>query len=133
MVGQLSDISPVEISQMINSNQKTGYLEVEAEYISGKILFNEGDVVKVSLGLKKGIEGFYDFLALQQGCREKTQTHRRFHGHADGRHETARRPEAVRAGEPLPSRNFFLIIYPALCKSATDVQDSDKAGDNKTA
>lgn len=67
MVGQLSDISPVEISQMINSNQKTGYLEIEAEYISGKILFNEGDVVKVSLGLKKGIEGFYDFLALQQG------------------------------------------------------------------
>ncbi len=67
MVGQLSDISPVEISQMINSNQKTGYLEVESEYLSGKILFNDGDVVKVNLGFKKGVEGFYDFIALQQG------------------------------------------------------------------
>ena len=33
MVGQLSDISPVEISQMINSNHKTGFLEIESEYL----------------------------------------------------------------------------------------------------
>lgn len=67
MVGQLSDISPVEISQMINSNQKTGYLEIESEYHNGKILFNGGEVVKVDLGFKKGITGFYEFIALSQG------------------------------------------------------------------
>ena len=67
MVGQLSDISPVEISQMINSNLKTGVLEVESEYLNGRILFNEGDVVKVDLGYKKGMNGFYDFIALNDG------------------------------------------------------------------
>lgn len=67
MVGQLSDISPVEISQMINSNHKTGVLEVESEYLNGKILFNQGDVVRVDFGYKKGINGFYDFIALNDG------------------------------------------------------------------
>lgn len=67
MVGQLSDISPVEISQMINSNLKTGVLEVESEMLNGKILFNEGDVVRVDFGYKKGISGFYDFIALNDG------------------------------------------------------------------
>ena len=67
MAGKLSDISPVEISQMINSNQKTGYLEIESEYLNGKILFNEGEVVRVDLGYRKGITGFYDFIALNDG------------------------------------------------------------------
>lgn len=67
MVGQLSDISPVEISQMINSNHKTGILELESEYLNGKIFFNEGEVVKVDLGYKKGINGFYDFIAMNDG------------------------------------------------------------------
>ena len=73
MVGQLSDISPVEISQMINSNQKTGYLEIESEFHNGKILFNGGDVVKVDLGYKKGITGFYDFIAMNEGRFKFTQ------------------------------------------------------------
>lgn len=67
MVGQLSDISPVEISQMINSNHKTGVLEVESEFLNGKILFKDGDVVKVDFGYKKGTNGFYDFIALNDG------------------------------------------------------------------
>ncbi|RZW26668.1 MAG: cyclic nucleotide-binding domain-containing protein, partial [Desulfobulbaceae bacterium] len=67
MVGQLSDISPVEISQMINSNHKTGYLEIESEFLNGKILFNEGEVVKVDLGHKRGLAGFYEFIALAEG------------------------------------------------------------------
>jgi CRP-like cAMP-binding protein len=67
MVGQLSDISPVEISQMINSNQKTGYLEIESEFLNGKILFNGGEIVKVDLGYKRGLSGFYEFIALGDG------------------------------------------------------------------
>ncbi len=67
MAGRLSDISPVEISQMINSNQKSGHLEIESDYLSGTILFNEGDVVRVDLGYKKGVSGFYDFIALNDG------------------------------------------------------------------
>ena len=64
---QLSDISPVEISQMINSNQKTGYLEIESEFLNGKILFNGGEIVKVDLGYKRGLAGFYEFIALGDG------------------------------------------------------------------
>jgi len=67
MVGQLSDISPVEISQMINSNHKTGVLEIESEFLNGKLLFNEGEVVRVDFGYKRGISGFYDFIALNDG------------------------------------------------------------------
>ena len=73
MVGQLSDISPVEISQMINSNQKTGFLEIESEYLNGRILFTVGEVCKVDLGYKKGIHGFYEFIALNDGRFKFTQ------------------------------------------------------------
>lgn len=73
MIGHFTDISPVEISQMMNSNQKTGYLDIDADFIRGKLLFNEGEVVKVDLGLKKGIEGFYDFLSLNSGRFEFIQ------------------------------------------------------------
>lgn len=67
MVGHFAEISPVEITQMINSNLKTGFLEVESEYLNGKILFNEGEVVKVDLGYKRGTQGFYEFIALNEG------------------------------------------------------------------
>jgi len=52
---------------MINSNHKTGFFELESEYLGGKILFNEGEVVKVDLGYKNGIIGFYEFIALGDG------------------------------------------------------------------
>ena len=67
MAGQFSEISPVEISQMINSNHKTGVLEIESEFLSGRILFNEGEVVKVDFGYRKGVNGFYDFVVMSDG------------------------------------------------------------------
>ncbi len=67
MVGQLSDISPVEICQMINSNQKTGKLNIESEEKRAMIMFNEGELVHVEIGALEGKEAFYKILAIDTG------------------------------------------------------------------
>ncbi|BDD87046.1 DUF4388 domain-containing protein [Desulfofustis limnaeus] len=73
MVGQLSDISAVELCQMINTSQKTGHLKIETNEINGRILFNEGEVVKADFGFKQGKEAFYEVLALTEGRFKFTQ------------------------------------------------------------
>ncbi len=67
MVGQLSDISVVELCQMINSNQKTGYLKLESADVSGRLVFNEGEIIKAYIGMAEGKEAFYDILELTEG------------------------------------------------------------------
>jgi CRP/FNR family transcriptional regulator, cyclic AMP receptor protein len=67
MVGQISDISPVELCQMINSNQKTGHLKIESSSFKARLLFNEGEVIKADAGAKEGPDAFYDILALKEG------------------------------------------------------------------
>ncbi len=67
MVGQLSDISPVELCQMINSNQKTGHLKIESNDYNGRILFNEGEVIKGDFAGKEDQEAFYEILSLNDG------------------------------------------------------------------
>ena len=67
MVGQLSDISPVELCQMINANQKTGHLKIESAEFNGRILFNEGEVIRADVGFKDGKDAFYEVLALTEG------------------------------------------------------------------
>lgn len=68
MVGQLSDISVVELCQMINSNQKTGHLKLESTSDStGRIVFNEGEIIKAYIGMAEGKEAFYDTLELTEG------------------------------------------------------------------
>ncbi|MCK5515624.1 MAG: DUF4388 domain-containing protein, partial [Desulfobulbaceae bacterium] len=67
MVGQLSDIAPVELCQMINTNQKTGKLHVEYERDHGLIVFNEGEVIDAQFKEKTGNEAFYEILSLEDG------------------------------------------------------------------
>ena len=67
MVGQLSDISPVELCQMINSNQKTGKLNLESEEKRAMILFNEGELVHAEIDDLSGKEAFYEILAIENG------------------------------------------------------------------
>lgn len=67
MVGQLSDISPVELIQMINNNHKTGHLKIEAHTCKGRVLFNKGEVVIADFGEKVGKEAFYEVLGLTDG------------------------------------------------------------------
>lgn len=67
MVGQLTDISAVELCQMVNSNQKTGRLNIEFEDLRGHIIFNEGEVVHAAFNNIVGKEGFFEILALEDG------------------------------------------------------------------
>ena len=67
MVGQLADIPPVELLQMINSNQKTGALKIEAEKSKGQLLFKEGELVYAVFNGKDAQEAFYEVLALKDG------------------------------------------------------------------
>lgn len=67
MVGQLTDISAVELCQMVNSNQKTGRLNLEHDESRGYILFNEGEIVHADFNGDIGKDAFYDILSLDDG------------------------------------------------------------------
>jgi hypothetical protein len=67
MVGQLSDISPVELCQMINSNQKTGRLYLEYEEKRALIVFHEGELVHAELNEHEGKDAFYEILSIDNG------------------------------------------------------------------
>ncbi|MEN8190732.1 MAG: DUF4388 domain-containing protein [Thermodesulfobacteriota bacterium] len=67
MVGQLSDIPPVELCQMINSNQKTGRLTLESDDNKAHLLFNEGELVYAIYLSEKGKEAFYRVLGINSG------------------------------------------------------------------
>ncbi len=67
MVGQLADIPPIELLQMINSNQKTGSLKIEAGKRKGQLLFNEGELVYAIFDGKDAQEAFYAVLSLKNG------------------------------------------------------------------
>jgi len=67
MVGQLADIPPLELCQMINSNQKTGRLKLEVGESKASLLFNEGELVYATFDAKEGREAFYDVLAVNEG------------------------------------------------------------------
>jgi len=67
MVGQLADIPPLELCQMINSNQKTGRLKLEVGQKKAILLFNEGELVYATFNAKEGREAFYDVLAVNEG------------------------------------------------------------------
>lgn len=67
MVGQLSDISMVELCQMINVNQKTGRLNIEIDDGKAILMFNEGELIYSELYGYTGKEAFYRALALNSG------------------------------------------------------------------
>ncbi len=73
MVGQLTDISVVELCQMINVNQKTGILNIEIEEKRAVIMFNEGELVYAELNGLVGKEAFYHILTLSSGRFKFTQ------------------------------------------------------------
>lgn len=73
MVGQFSDISPVELCQMINANQKTGRLNIEFEEKRAVIAFNEGELVLAEFNEYVGKEAFYRILGLDNGRFKFTQ------------------------------------------------------------
>lgn len=73
MVGQLSDIAPVELCQMINSNQKTGKLNLEIDEKRAVVMFNEGEIIRAEFEGFTGKDAFYKILTLDNGRFKFTQ------------------------------------------------------------
>ncbi len=67
MIGQIADISIVELCQMINSNQKTGVLKLEHDEIRATLMFHEGELVYAEIQNLLGKEAFFKILALRHG------------------------------------------------------------------
>ena len=67
MVGEFTEIPPIELLQMINSNQKTGSLKIKAGKHKGQLLFNEGELVYAIFDGKDDQEAFFAVLALKKG------------------------------------------------------------------
>lgn len=67
MVGQLSDIPPVELCQMINSLQKTGRLIIETNGTKALLLFYEGEVLQADYNGSDGKDAFYKIMAMTRG------------------------------------------------------------------
>jgi len=67
MTGDLAEINSVELFQLINSSGKTG--KVDLLYSSGRaiILFNEGEIVRVSYGNLDDKEALFALLAKNKG------------------------------------------------------------------
>ncbi|MFT5727823.1 MAG: CRP/FNR family cyclic AMP-dependent transcriptional regulator [Desulforhopalus sp.] len=67
MVGQISDISIVELCQMVNSSQKTGRLNLESNDERATILFNEGELVHAEYKTILGRDAFYEIIGIENG------------------------------------------------------------------
>lgn len=67
MVGQLSDIGPIELCQLINSSQKTGKLQIDYQDRRAIAIFNEGELVDIQFGALSGKKAFYAMIALGNG------------------------------------------------------------------
>ncbi len=67
MVGQVADVSPVELCQMVNSVQKSGSLEFESEDFEARIIFNDGEIVQAGYNGMEGEEAFFVILNLSKG------------------------------------------------------------------
>ncbi len=67
MAGQIADIPPVELCQMVNSVQKSGALEFSYEEVDARIIFNNGEVVKAQYSDLDDTESFFEILKMTKG------------------------------------------------------------------
>ncbi|MDR3088326.1 MAG: DUF4388 domain-containing protein [Desulfobulbaceae bacterium] len=69
LTGQVSEISPVELSQMINSNQKTGVLRIKsASGSQAALFFNDGELIHAEIDGMTGENAFYQCLRIKDGA-----------------------------------------------------------------
>jgi len=73
LTGKVAEISPVELSQMINSNQKTGVLRIESESGSkAALFFNDGELIHAEIDGMTGENAFYQCLRIKDGAFQFT-------------------------------------------------------------
>ncbi|GBC63318.1 Crp/Fnr family transcriptional regulator [Desulfonema ishimotonii] len=67
IAGKISEMSPAELFQVFNMNQKTGVLSLRMYDISARLAFRDGDLVRVNFGDADGPEAFFSLLKLKRG------------------------------------------------------------------
>jgi hypothetical protein len=67
MTGKLSDITPTELFQALNSNQKTGILTLSMPDSEAELSFKEGGLIGASYRDLEGEEAFFALLKESQG------------------------------------------------------------------
>ncbi len=67
MVGHLSEMSPSELFQAMNVNQKSGVFHMEVSGGPGVVIFREGELVAADYRGKTGKPAFYDILMEREG------------------------------------------------------------------
>jgi CRP/FNR family cyclic AMP-dependent transcriptional regulator len=66
-IGQLMELPPSELFQMLNENVKTGIVELDLSDGPASVIFSEGEVVRVRYKGMEGAEAFYAILKEQKG------------------------------------------------------------------
>lgn len=93
MTGGLSEMLPAEIFQSLNSNQKTGMIDMDLSRGNARVFFNDGEIVHASYDKREGKSAFFEILKEKEG-RFKFKPHL---------------PEAHKADEPLGDFMWLLM------------------------
>lgn len=67
MTGELSEISPVDLFQLINASRKTGTVNIALDQGRGMVFFREGEIVYGGYLKLRGKEAVYKLLGMKSG------------------------------------------------------------------
>ena len=67
MTGELSEITPVDLFQLINAGRKTGTIDISLEKGRGMIFFREGEIVYAGYRKLRKKEAVYALLGMTDG------------------------------------------------------------------
>jgi CRP/FNR family cyclic AMP-dependent transcriptional regulator len=67
MTGELSEISPVDLFQLINTSRKTGTVNIALEQGRGMVFFREGEIIYAGYLKLRGKEAVYKLLGMKSG------------------------------------------------------------------
>jgi hypothetical protein len=67
MTGELSEIAPVDLFQLINSSKKTGTLDLTLDKGRGMVFFREGEIVYARYLKFRGKQMIYALLGMRDG------------------------------------------------------------------
>lgn len=67
MTGKLADISPAELFQALNVNQKTGALNLSLPGGAARVCFRDGEMVRAAYGDRDGTAAFFQILKEKTG------------------------------------------------------------------
>ncbi len=67
MTGMLSEMLPAEIFQSLNSNQKTGVIDMDLPRGSARVYFRDGEIVHATYDQREGTSAFFEILQETEG------------------------------------------------------------------